>query len=211
MKIWTAIGLSVVVLIGCNSSSKSKEFGSIKGNVYWKYNNFVGNRPDAGSLIWLYKLGEDDLKYQTTADVRGDYFFDSIPAGPYLMIIKSNDTKSSAHDQFIEVYSNILMLDTTFNVNTKSVVERYKEVISAFVDKAQEGLLSDNKNSVKDYDRYMDSVRVYSEKAMSEMPDKLKSKLLMFGTGSPKIDIKGVYVNNKKTENIVTDFGITYF
>lgn len=40
-----------------NTESLNGETGIVTGNVYWKYNNFVGNRADAGSSLTL--LGWD--------------------------------------------------------------------------------------------------------------------------------------------------------
>lgn len=209
-KALTAILLSVVCIVSCKD--KPAEVGSIRGNVYWKYNNFVGNKPDAGSRIYLYSVGDSVEKFETTADVRGDYSIDSVPVGGYLMIVKSKNTTFGASECFDELVNNSILIDTTFNTNIKETLGRYDRLISDFTSKASDALIKNTgKQALSLYDKNMDSVKYYSEKALTEVPEKLKTRFLLIGSGSPKLDIKGVFVSKGKVENVVTDFGITYF
>jgi hypothetical protein len=77
--------------------SCSKPSGSLSGNVYWKYNDIIGNKPDAGTTIKLYDK-ENKLinsNYSVTTDIDGNYKIDNIKSGLYLMIANSKNTTSS--------------------------------------------------------------------------------------------------------------------
>jgi hypothetical protein len=39
-----------------NTKSINGDYGTLTGNAYWKYNNYVGNKPDAGAEVTLYSL-----------------------------------------------------------------------------------------------------------------------------------------------------------
>lgn len=84
--------LAITTLTSC-----SKGEGEIKGNVYWKYNDFVGNKPDAGSKIELWGIDTvsikiTNFKLETTADMNGNYAFENVPVGSYMLLVKSKNT-----------------------------------------------------------------------------------------------------------------------
>jgi len=63
--------LAILLAAGCSTfSKKPTEMGSLKGNVFWKYNNYVGNKPDAGTSIKLYSLLDTSYLETATCDVQ---------------------------------------------------------------------------------------------------------------------------------------------
>ena len=87
-----------------------KEYGSVQGEITYKYNNYVGNRGDTGAIILLIaqdvkslpdRLGlgmmseNPDKVYNTTANGTGAYSFDHIPAGEYYIVVISKNTNEN--------------------------------------------------------------------------------------------------------------------
>lgn len=66
--------------------------GAIKGNVYLKYNDYVGDRADAGTTVVLISKDDTTFRQETTADLHGDYSFSGLGTGKYLVILSSKNT-----------------------------------------------------------------------------------------------------------------------
>ena len=106
--------------IRCNAKDPNYvEYGTVQGTVTYKYNNYVGNRGDSGSLVYLFPnmSGYDTSKYDnsracrgftgeydsgimvTKCDGNGNYVFDNVPVGRYyLLIISAETTDGGAFD-----------------------------------------------------------------------------------------------------------------
>ena len=76
------------------SENINGECGSFAGVVYWKYNDYVGNKPDIGSKVELYSLDtiRGNLKYETSVDAQGNYKLEKVLPGSYLLILQSKNT-----------------------------------------------------------------------------------------------------------------------
>lgn len=206
------IYFAIIILFASCSQPKPIEYGSIKGNVFYKYNNFVGNRPDAGSKVYVYSINDSISKYSSTTDVRGDYAFDSVPVGLYMVVVRSETTKSSARDYFDELNYNRKFIDSIFRTNISSSLSEYNETISEFEEKASKGLREyEGMKAVNIYDKYTDSVEHYANRYLTTLPSIIKHELLILGRGGSKVDIQNISVKKGRAETIVTDFGITYF
>lgn len=99
------------ILAFCNVTVKIK-LGRVTGNVTYKYNDFVGNRSDTGTKVYLISksitslpnniaLGINvpaDLEdcYYTEVDGTGSYLFENIPVGEYYIILMSKNTNSGS-------------------------------------------------------------------------------------------------------------------
>ena len=88
--------LTFVILTGVLTSC-SKPNGSLSGNVYWKYNDYIGSQPDAGSKIRIYSLDKNtsDSLYSIITDINGNYKIENIAEGEYVLIANSKNTFSS--------------------------------------------------------------------------------------------------------------------
>lgn len=113
--------------------------GSVEGTVTWKYNRVVGSRADSGASIYLvkspigetfkkvsaddfassvvlgFKHSENDLIFSTKADGYGKFFFDGIPAGKYIAILVSHNSRSTVNPS---------------DFGTKNVIELLKPHVS---------------------------------------------------------------------------------
>lgn len=85
-------------------------YGSVKGNITWQYNKFIGTKPDTGANVFLIPLdynikGGDNRDLASTLDHKGhngvyrakvdglgQYIFDSVPSGNYRIVTISHNT-----------------------------------------------------------------------------------------------------------------------
>ena len=88
--------LTFCILFGVLTSC-SKPTGSLSGNLYWNYNDYVGNKPDAGAKIKIYSLENNtsDSLYSIITDINGNYKIENIAEGKYILIANSKNTFSS--------------------------------------------------------------------------------------------------------------------
>ena len=98
------------VLAACNVTVKIKT-GSISGNVTYKYNNYVGNKPDTGTVVfliskkvtslpdsmgygWTWYVDDYEGVYATEVDGSGNYILNDIPVGEYYIVLISENTNT---------------------------------------------------------------------------------------------------------------------
>ena len=107
------ICISLCSVIACsntadtNDKTEATTTGTVTGEVTYKYNNYVGNRGDAGSTVLLISKNieslPDELAYGSTYDLpegcyatevsgSGNYTFNNIPTGEYVLIFISKNT-----------------------------------------------------------------------------------------------------------------------
>ena len=99
--------LALIVLIGGCAFYFLLCKGSVQGTVSWKYNDFVGSRPDVGAKVYLFSKNykenkgktylysssrPDDGLYFQTVDKDGKYILNDIPTGSYYLLIVSENT-----------------------------------------------------------------------------------------------------------------------
>ncbi|QDQ00165.1 S-layer homology domain-containing protein [Lysinibacillus fusiformis] len=111
------------------SNNTSKGYGTLKGTVIWKYNDFIGTKGDTGARIYLfptnatypsYKKQElfdwidrkTELKdvYRTLVDANGNYTFNDLPTNNYIAVISSKN----AHRNVLETLNSHNQLKTLF-------------------------------------------------------------------------------------------------
>ena len=92
---------------------EAKGYGSVKGNITWQYNRYVGTKADVGAEIYLIPLdfnikggGNEKLSrfmdtkghngvYYGKVDGFGQYNIDNVPTGKYMILIKSDNTNDA--------------------------------------------------------------------------------------------------------------------
>jgi hypothetical protein len=185
--------------------SCSKEPGIISGNIFWKYNDYVGNKPDAGSIVSLYSLEENpkDSVYTTTADINGNYKFENIIPGNYFLKVISKNTKSSPkmHLESLKLYPNEIKQIFGLNINIYTLDEL-------------KNLNMLNSLNVEDVNDHIKTDRELNSKIadiIQSFPNNAKFKIGLLTGYDNSIYFKKVKIAEGKssTENI--DFGMTYF
>ena len=119
----------------------NQTYGSVTGNVTYYYNKFQGNKPDTGTMVFLIsKTGsaknmpvmdsyviwstESLMKqyesygiYTTKVDGSGNYTFNNIPTGDYLIFMYSSKTTSGTAFDNKEAYVNRIASSVSNYVN----------------------------------------------------------------------------------------------
>lgn len=190
--------------------SCSKGKGTVSGNVFWKYNKFVGDKPDAGAEVYLFSTDStiDPLKAET--DVAGNYKFEDVPVNRYLLVIQSKNTTTNGYDQLYEFFMNSVQNYFKADINSteaKKALDYNHEIEIAKIKAIQD-------------DQYADSVMYYNsvtEKLSDSLLNDLEkrssiiSKYFKLGRMSKKLKIYEIPIKNGETVTKVTDFGITYY
>lgn len=208
--------LAIATLTSC-----SKGEGNIKGNVYWKYNDFVGNKPDAGSKIELWGVDTvstkiTDFKLETTADMNGNYTFENIPVGYYMLIVKSKNTNRSNPDTYKQIGIFKKHLEMYFKLDLTPInddLKKLSELDEKYLDAVIETPDFSNKNG-EDYFIKTKSIQKELERLAEITFDKTPKALIELLDLQPyftnKFDIDFIEVEKDKTFQKNTDFGITY-
>jgi hypothetical protein len=199
--------------------SLNGDYGHLTGNVFWKYNNYLGNKPDAGSSITLYALDtlRKEIKYEATSDVMGNFKFEKVLPGNYLLIVKSYNTRNSPNNHLDELLINGYNLSDIFGYNIhKSNIVQLKEYKK--LDSLYKYTLLSNDNEYGGFTKRYETYRKF-EKQKMELADKIiekfpydfKTKLGLYTSYSNKLKISSIKIDEGKFTNEVIDFGITYF
>jgi len=210
---------SSLKIISTSPEGLNGDYGQLTGNVYWKYNNYVGNKPDAGSAISLYSIDtlRKGVKYETACDVMGNFKLDKVITGWYLIIVHSENTTSSPDDQLRNLlnYSYYLSQLWDYNIekSNENDLNQYRTLDSLYSD----ALLSDEKkygslsNKMDTYRKIEKQKMDLAENILKKFPKGFASKIGLHGPFSNKVHLTTVKINEGKTTNEVIDFGITYF
>ncbi len=115
--------------VRCNEKDpKHVAYGTLKGTVTYKYNDYVGHKGDAGASVMVIPRGDDvnTAKYDnaraaalyngvyesgivvTECDGNGNYVFDNLPAGKYVMLIVSRETTDGVAFDDEDYYKGII-------------------------------------------------------------------------------------------------------
>lgn len=206
---------SLLNILETSPEGLNGDYGELTGNVYWKYNNYVGNKPDAGSTVMIYSLDtlREGLKYDAICDVMGNFKISKILSGSYLLIVNSKNTTDSPDEHLdnLRIYSSYLK--DLFNYDCYSVnkaeIKEYQKLDSTFWE-----YRLNNRDDSKYYETVTKIEKQkmdLAEKIIDKFPSDFRSKINLYTGYSKKMDISFVTINENKTANKVIDFGITYY
>jgi len=215
MRLLSFLFALTIFITSCDNSPK---YGSMTGNVYWKYNNYVGNKPDAGSKVYLYPNKKDGKALEATADVQGNFKFDKVETGEYLLIVVSENTTNSPEDHVRELQNNSYYLKDFFGFDFSSVLpDKQKEV------KLRDSIIWDMRtknnddNSGSKFLKQLDIIRKKEDtlkdvaaEIIKALPVDLTMKFGILTSYGNKFEIKRVTIEKDKATTEVIDFGITY-
>jgi len=193
--------LSTLLITSCDYFK-----GSISGNVFYKYNDYVGNKPDAGSTILLYPVKKGAEPIRTTADVQGNFSFEKIPTGEYLLIAKSANINQSKRDYFDEVYYKLYALDKIFSFNFSEDERKQFELVEQYKDYSYSILTN---HDLEVYYKVEDTLEMKARNALDVFLN--KGSFYQWYSIGKKSKIEKITVQRNKTTNVVIDFGITYY
>lgn len=203
--------LLVSILTSC-----TKKPGTLTGNVYWKYNDYVGNKPDASSKVNLYSIKDKNINFETSTDVAGNYKIEEIPPGKYLLVIRSGNTTDSPKDHLNNLSSHAIDIKTVFGFDIQTLKKEIKE-IDNLEQQYQDVLVSEDKGTYESLTRKIDKYEKIkkefenkSSNLISKFPSDFKSKIDLYSGYDKSLHFANIEIKEQKTTNENVDFGITY-
>lgn len=214
MKNLILLVLSLIIVISLQSCKEKT--GTLEGTAYWKYNDYVGNKPDAGTIIKLFEIGDSIPTYTTEVGLDGKFKIENIKIGKYLMISKSKNTNESCNGfiQTLEIYVN--ELDSIFNYNVAKSFNNDFNTYDSLYNKFHSLLIADHEDSLSGLTKHINAYReaeksleIFSEQFVKKLPSNFKSNigLIIYD----KIDFLDITIEKDKTTVEQLDFGVTYF
>jgi hypothetical protein len=194
-----------------------KDPGSMSGNVYYKYNDFVGNKPDAGAEIKLYNLdkGAEPATYETTSDLQGNYKIEGVIPGDYLLFTKSKSTTASNVDISDQFVTNSKELKMLFGRDIDALSKDVQELKTIEENKAK--AYATAMSNFTEGDKYINQYAKFLKESTSKqnviegkLPSELKSYYSASTGYNKKVEIRKVTVQEAKNIQTNTDFGVTY-
>lgn len=206
--------------------------GSIQGNVFWKYNDYVGNKPDAGSEVYLFSKDTSASPAETQCDVMGNFKFGNVNPGQYAVIIISRNTNDNGDYNFIffdtynkeskyffgfdiKQYSQYSLLDTLnklidTEVIQDSAIHKKKITLWNYNKRYNENNLADLE-VIKARDSLSRQKQLILQNAFKNCRQNSK---IAFSTSvifiNEKIYFQPITINGNENKTIVADFGISY-
>ena len=201
-----------------NTKSINGDYGSLTGNAFWKYNDYLGNKADAGAEITLYSLDtiRGDLKLEATSDVQGNYKIEKILSGNYFLIVRSKNATDcpESHLNNLRIYKEDLKQLFGFDI------DKYKTQLDElnFLDSLNlksietfpsNGSLSQMKASIARTDAISKQITEKIEKLFDTFPTDFTRKIKLFSIYSKAYDFSIIQIEEGKSKNVISDFGIT--
>lgn len=190
---------------------------TVAGNVYWKYNDYVGNKADAGSDVYIISLTNPQNKITTKCDLQGNYRFDNLNPGRYFLWIKSKNTKQHPvmYSRLFEAYK--YQLDTVFNIKISDFRKDLQIQIDSLYKAQIELVQKYAKNEIKMGKYIKENAKVdnllikKTKEWFEDMPAEMKLKIDAFSNLHESFHYQIIDLAAGKNETIITDFGITYY
>lgn len=201
-----------------NTKSLNGDYGILTGNAYWKFNNYVGNKADAGAEVTLYSLDtiRGNLKFETKTDIQGNYKFEKILPGNYLLIVRSKNATDcpDAHLSNLMIYGNKIKQLFGFDIHQyKSQLDEINVLDDQYYQSNEEfpstGTLDQMNESIAKTKAISKERNEKIQQLFSLFPDDFKIKIKLYSGYSNAYDFSTIQIEEGKTENIITDFGIT--
>lgn len=194
---------SVLILTSC-----ARKKGTCTGNVFYKYNNYVGNKPDAGAKILLYPKDSTERTIESMCDVSGNFKFENVPVGQYMLVAVSKETTCNCDEDLVKIFGTDV--GKYFNID-------FKKQLPALASQYEQNLK--NPISAIDTNTYSsENPKLYRlsdcDSLMLSIP--ILNRLIhdvgtmKFGAISPKKYYKIIEIKANETTNEIVDFGISY-
>lgn len=196
--------------------SLNGDYGTMTGNVFWKYNDFVGNRADTGAEVVIYSLNtiRRGLKYEAKVDLQGKYKFDKVLSGNYFLIVRSKNTNDCPEKliEKLEIYSseikNIFGFDLFKYKKQLDEISKLKKLyLDVLIDEdsSKYGGLS---NQIIKYTNLENEVRDKSIKLIENLPEDFKDKINLYSSYGNSYDFSIIEINEYNNTDEISDFGI---
>jgi hypothetical protein len=207
MKIFTLIALLLVVYCGRSQT------GNISGNAFWKYNDYVGNKPDAASDVLLYRIDSPSIKRQNQCDVQGNFRFDNVPVGSYLLVIASHATNTAGADNIetFKIYKPYTKSVFGIDITTYPQYDSLAGYLAAIQEVSAKKTTAWNANKrMKENIDASHNYRMCCMRLWGQVHPADLDMLIAMG-GFRKLFLKVIEVKPNENITAIADFGITSF
>jgi hypothetical protein len=198
------------------NKSINGNYSSLSGNVSWKFNDYIGNKADAGSEIVLISLDtiRGVLKYESTADLQGNYKIENVLPGSYFLVIKSKNATDCPEDHLNNLKNYEDDLSQLFGLNLlpfKKEIDAIDQLHEEFTKilLADESEYGGYTSQINQYTKIETDMRERAAKIIEKIPDDVKRKIDIYTGYSNALYFSNVRIEEGKPEVIITDFGIT--
>lgn len=207
--------LILLLILSFASIHTEAQKGIISGNIFWKYNDFVGNKPDAGSTIYLYKKDSSTVYRKTQTDVMGNFSF-TVDPGQYVIYAFSAETRSDAFSYFVSLrYDQYVEKNLGFNIS--QIQPEFNIVDSLWNTYLQKGQVV-SENQRQERKKRADLVNIRQQYELAAMKLLLQIRCLNRDIQKEftkpirqKFKIEYVNVKPEETSTVIINFGITDF
>jgi hypothetical protein len=202
-----------------STTSINGDYGLITGNAYWKFNDFVGNKADAGAEVILYSMDtiRGNLVFEATTDVQGNYKIENIPPGEYFLMVRSTNATDcpEVHLARFKTYSAYLrdihgfdLEEYSSDLKEISVLDSLAGLVLTSVD-YKNLKYGDAQKALDSFNRYSKLRREKANELINSFPDDFKRKIKLYTGYSYAYDFDVIYVEENKVNNHISDFGVT--
>lgn len=197
-------------------TSCTKKPGIFSGYIYWEYNDYVGDKPDAGSKIKLYSITNKEIQFETTADASGNFKLEDIPPGEYFTIIQSKNTTDSPKYHLDNLLIHSKELKTIFGFDSspfKKEIEEINKLQYTYL----EILTDDDENKygglatqIEKYEKIESEIKEKSQYLISKLPGQFREKIGLHTGYDKSLKFINLEIKEGKTSTENVDFGTSY-
>lgn len=184
--------------------------GSISGNAFYHYNDYVGDKPEAGATVYLFADSVHPGS-STQCDVQGNYRFDKVKPGQYLLMVVSYNTYDDGYFILSELKSQQGRYRRFLGFDIGDLGQCYDSIaiLDTALTRAMEKKLS-AKKSMQAMDAGLKAIHDQTRRAVDEAYHRTSfyPKLAMGGL-LHKIYFSIVSVDVDENKTVISNFGIS--
>lgn len=199
----------------------SAQTATISGNAFYHYNEYVGDRADAGDDVYLIREHDTASRPASTqTDVAGNFKFEKLEPGRYILVVVSKNTFDNGNFNFIGfnglkgVLTDFIGVDIDCNEasydSVKLMIDRYSQVTSKKMSTWHAG------RDLKNMEAARDAAAAQERRTLSIMAAKIPVFImrpfvgLTSGGLTYKIDIEAIDLSADQNKTVITNFGVSY-
>jgi len=194
---------------------------TVRGNVVWEYNKFVGTRPDVGAKVFLLRRFSDKILvspllresdppkgvYVTTVDLLGKFEFTGLPPGTYDLLIRSKNTTRKFTIEFNPAFD----YEAWYKQDSEEMRDRIEAGMKAGLSTGESAIQIATRDrnpldKIQKLNYFMFKKEILEPHFRPE--EYSKAALLLLGTEKYKVDSFELKAGD--TKELFVDFGNTY-
>jgi len=190
--------------------------GSLTGNATYSLNRIIGDRPDGSSDIYLFPYDKNDSVIYAECDLNGNFSFNNIPSGKYVLIGVSGKATGSPADNYFVLYNSQYMVDLGFfffkldsNLEKKATdLVNVRQQLLVYKDDDYDEKGKNARDSLQLIEGLANKL---SDSLINMIPQNSRLLRNMAVVGIRKLSMEYVTVENDKTNTQTVNFGSTYY